>query len=150
MAIESGIGDALEKPGEGETGIEAASAFKEFLGLFGVVEIVQLDEAEFEMGLGVFRHLENFLAAELAVERVLGGASFLAGGEAEMMDNESGVAELATMTKDFRPDTFMDAADEANIGIATEEANVPQDIAERRAGANRWAWRRGPRGDRSS
>ena len=124
VAIELGEGDALKEPGQREARLDATSAFEQFSGFLSVAEVVEFDETQLEVGLGVFGHLENFLAAEFAVERVFGGASFLAGGETEMVDQESGVAEPAMMTKNFRADTFVDAADEADFRIATEQANV--------------------------
>jgi len=55
------------------------------------LEIVELDEAEFEMSLSVIRHFLGFQAAKLAIETIFGGACFSVGDQSEMMDAERGV-----------------------------------------------------------
>ncbi len=124
VAAEAGFGERGEEPGDGETRIQPARLFETGERRFVVVEIVEFDEAQLEMRLGVGGHFENLLPAEFAIQLVFPAAGFLRGHEAEMMNQDAGFGEPGPGFDDARADAFVDAANETDFRRAAEQAHV--------------------------
>src|SRR5579885_1559349 len=115
---------AEEELSEREASVQFAGTREQATGFLQIREIVHFEDAEFEVCLGITRLFLDFLPAEFAIKGVLTGANLLACGEAEMMDDEIGLAECFAKAQNFGPDAFVHAADEANLGVVTKEANI--------------------------
>src|SRR6185437_9481082 len=115
---------SAEEPGQSEIGLEAQGALEAAKRLSVMMEIIELDHAQLEMGLGIVGAREGLAPPELPISAVLGGDGFGGAGQAKVMDAAAGLAQLHPSFLDARAHAFMDAADEVELGAAAEEADV--------------------------
>ena len=103
-------GKTVEEPCGREAGIELTGAREQVERFFEAGKVIELEYAEFEMGLGVVGSFEKFLAAEFAVETVFGGALFGANGEPEVVDHEIGGGDRALLLEKAGTNALVDAS----------------------------------------
>src|ERR1043165_10190659 len=86
--------------------------------------MLELFQSQLEMGLRIARIVADLSLSHVAISFVLFRARFAGQHQSKVMDQESGVAELAGGRENPWPHAFMQTMDKVQLRMASEQANI--------------------------
>jgi len=123
VAIEFGESDPWKNQASAKPGSIRQARSKSFRASSALLKLSNSTRPSRD-GPGSFRASREFFGGPARDRENFWRREFPGWRRDQMMDEEGSVAESAPAAKNFRADAFVDAADEADFGVATEEADV--------------------------